>query len=33
MTEGEDSVQYRKHKKQCFLTAAMLLFIGNIIIT
>ena len=30
---GEDSVQYRNCKKLCFLAAAILLFIGNIIIT
>ena len=30
---GEDSVQYRKYKKHCFLAAAILLFIGKIIIT
>ena len=30
---GEDSVQYRNHKKHCFLAAAILLFIGKIIIT
>ena len=34
MTVGEDSVQYRKRKKHCFLIAAdILLFIGKIIIT
>ena len=33
MTRGEDSVQYRKLKKHCFLAAAILLFIGKIIIT
>ena len=30
---GEDSVKYRNHKKHRFLTAAILLFIGKIIIT
>ena len=30
---GEDSVQYRNHKKHCFLAAAILLFIGKIILT
>ena len=30
---GEDSVQYRKRKKHCSLAAAILLFIGKIIIT
>ena len=30
---GEDSVQYRNCKKHCFLAAAILLFIGKIIIT
>ena len=31
---GEDSsVQYRKRKTYCFLAAAILLFIGKIIIT
>ena len=30
---GEDSVQYRNHKKHCFLAAAILLFISKIIIT
>ena len=32
---GEDSVQfqYRNRKKHCFLVAAILLFIGKIIIT
>ena len=30
---GEDSVQYRNRKKHCFLAAAILLFIGKIIIT
>ena len=30
---GEDSVEYRNRKKQCFLAAAILLFIGKIIIT
>ena len=29
----EDSIQYRKRKKHCFLAAAILLFIGKIIIT
>ena len=29
----EDSVQYRNRKKHCFLAAAILLFIGKIIIT
>ena len=29
----EDSVQYRNRKKQCFLAAAILLFISKIIIT
>ena len=33
MIVGEDSIQYRKRKKHCFLTAAILLFIGKIIIT
>ena len=33
MTVGEDSVQYRKRKKHCFLAAAILLFIGKINIT
>ena len=31
--EGEDSVQYKNRKKHCFLAAAILLFIGKIIIT
>ena len=30
---GEDSVQFRNRKKHCFLAAAILLFIGKIIIT
>ena len=30
---GEDSVQYRNRKKHCFLAAAILLFIGKLIIT
>ena len=30
---GEDSVQYRNRKKYYFLAAAILLFIGKIIIT
>ena len=30
---GEDSVQYRNRKKHCFLAAAILLFVGKIIIT
>ena len=30
---GEDSVKYRNCKKQSFLAAAILLFIGKIIIT
>ena len=30
---GEESVQYRKRKKHSFLLAAILLFIGKIIIT
>ena len=30
MTVGEDSDQYRKSKKQSFLAAAILLFIGNL---
>ena len=30
---GEDSVKYRNPKKHCFLAAAILLFIGKIIIT
>ena len=29
---GEDSVQYRNPKKHCFLAAAILIFIGKIII-
>ena len=29
---GEDSVKYRNRKKHCFLAAAVLLFIGKIII-
>ena len=33
MMVGEDSVQYRKHKKRCLLAAAILLFIGIIVIT
>ena len=33
MTVSEDSVQYRIRKKHCFLAAAILLFIGKIIIT
>ena len=38
MTVGEDSVQYwkrkkREKKKHCFLVAAILFFIGKIIIT
>ena len=33
MTVGEYLVQYRKCKKHCFLAAAILLFIGKIIIT
>ena len=33
MTVGEDSVQYRKRKKYCFLVAAILVFIGKIIVT
>ena len=33
MTVGEDSVQYGKRKMHCFLAAAILLFIGKIIIT
>ena len=32
MTVGEDSDQYRKHKKRC-LAAAILFFIGKIVIT
>ena len=30
---GEDSVQYGNRKKHCFLAAAILLFIGKIILT
>ena len=30
---GEDSVQYRNRRKHCFLAAAILLFIGKIIIS
>ena len=30
---GEDSVRYRNRKKHCFLAAAILLFIGKIIVT
>ena len=30
---GEDSVKYRIRKKHCFLAAAILLFIGKIIVT
>ena len=30
---GEDSVKYRNRKKHCSLAAAILLFIGKIIIT
>ena len=30
---GEDSVQYGQRKKHCFLVAAILFFIGKIIIT
>ena len=30
---GEDSVKYRNRKKHCFLPAAILPFIGKIIIT
>ena len=30
---GEDSVQYKNRKKHCFLAAAILLFIGKIIVT
>ena len=30
---GEDSVRFRNSKKHCFLAAAILLFIGKIIIT
>ena len=30
---GEDSVKYKDRKKHCFLAAAILLFIGKIIIT
>ena len=33
MTVGEDSVQYRKRKKHCFLAAAIFLYIGKIIMT
>ena len=33
MAVGEDSFQYRKGKKRCFLAAAILPFIGEIIIT
>ena len=33
MTVGEDSVQYKKRKKHCFLAAASLLLIGKLIIT
>ena len=33
MMVGEDSVQYKKRKKHCFLAAAILLLIGKIIIT
>ena len=33
MIEGEDSVQHRKCKKHYSLAAAILLFIGKIIIT
>ena len=33
MAAGEDSVQYRKRKKHCFLVAATLLFIGKVILT
>ena len=32
MTVGEYSIQYRKRKKQYFLAAAILFFIGKIII-
>ena len=32
-TVGEDSVQYRKRKKHCFLAAAILLLIGKIVLT
>ena len=31
MAVGEDSVQYRNAKKHCFLAAAILFFIGNIV--
>ena len=30
---GEDSVKYRNRKKHCFLAAAILLFIGKMIVT
>ena len=30
---GEDSVQYRNRKKHCFVAAAIMLFIGKMIIT
>ena len=30
---GEDSVKYRNSKKHCLLEAAILLFIGKVIIT
>ena len=30
---GEDSIQYKNRKKHCFLAAAILLFIGKMIIT
>ena len=33
MAVREDSVQYRKRKKHSFLVAAILFFIGKIIIT
>ena len=33
MTVGEDSIQYRKRKKHCFLAAAILHFVGKIIKT
>ena len=33
MTVGKEPVQYRKRKKHCFLVAAILFFIGKIIIT
>ena len=33
MPLGEDSVQYRKRKKHCFLEAAILFFIGKVIMT